>query len=380
MTNISQPNRAPNGEPRRKIGLTETVLAVFGSMATVFAVLNAVLPISLVQPVAATVFGLTVVIVLMTYFHVSWQQPVITWVMVSGIGVIVYLFITRPAVISGSITDNTGQPQPGLTVILNDSGGVDHKSVTGVKGEFEINNVPEGRYTITVDGKLVLSGNVPSGWSRIFDVKVQTGTLVMSSSLTPTVAALASTPTPTSTSTFTPIPTNTSTSAPTSTFTPPPPQPTCAALIPTHNPISAPPTEGWGRIVTPSNCATDLQGMPQSMEVAGTYSPEFEGKHLWILDYAPNKAYYPQGRTTKQENKCTAQAMDVQRAGRWVTLDYMAASEHHDLVLVVANTTADSIFHDWLINGCQTGSYPGLGEADLPAGLIELDSITVRTK
>jgi hypothetical protein len=156
----------------------KAIIAVFTSMAAIFGVLNILFPISLLQPVMAIVLGLAVAGVLMRAYSLPWHVPVITWLVVSGIGVIIYLFISRPAMVSGSMVDGTAQPQVGLTVILNDSGGVDHKAITDKDGVFVITNIPEGRYAITVDGKFVRGGNVPSGWSRLFNTLVDIGTAV----------------------------------------------------------------------------------------------------------------------------------------------------------------------------------------------------------
>ncbi len=156
----------------------KTITGVFGSMAVVFGVLNMLSPISVLQPLIAIAIGLAVAGTLMRAYHLSWQVPVISWLVVSGIGVIIYLVVSRPAMVSGSMVDGSAQARSGLTVILNDSGGVDHKAITDKDGLFVITNIPEGRYTITVDGKFVRGGNVPSGWSRLLNTVVDIGSAV----------------------------------------------------------------------------------------------------------------------------------------------------------------------------------------------------------
>jgi hypothetical protein len=53
--------------------------------------------------------------------------------------------------------------------VLTDADGIDHKAVTDENGAFEIKNVSEGKFTISANSELLISGRVPSGWRQILD-------------------------------------------------------------------------------------------------------------------------------------------------------------------------------------------------------------------
>ena len=212
----------------------ESITSVIVLMTTVFALLEILLPTSLVQPIGALMIGLGLTLILVWMGRWIWVTALVTWLGMSMVLIIVYLIVSRAATLIGAVTDQTGQPVVGLVLVLRDSSGVAHEVATDDKGAFEIQNVPEGKYTISAGGQLLLSGQVASGWKRMIDSQVIIGTLVHGP--TPTAVALvnptatAVLPSSTLAPTSTPLPTLTLTPAPTSTPTLPP------TLTPTNTP------------------------------------------------------------------------------------------------------------------------------------------------
>lgn len=272
--------------------LNEAVKAstsIIGLMAAIFTLLAIFLPTGLVQPIGALVIGLILTAILVWTDTLDLGTALSAWLATSIILIIMHLIVSRPATVVGSVVDGSGSPSIGLTLVLTDSSGVDHKAVTDENGEFEIKNIPEGKFTISANSELLISGRVPSGWKRITDPKVEVGAPVHR--LRPTVVAVVTPDTPTATlipptSTPTPEPTHTPILAPApippDTPTPeatPTPKPTNPPLLtdtptPTLTPTHTPQpltyvisnfedgTQGWQAAVNWSDSETSISVMP----------------------------------------------------------------------------------------------------------------------
>jgi len=192
-------------------GTTKEIGSVLGLMTSIFIVLEILLPAGLVQPIGTIVTGLVLTVVLICIGKWNWSIALPTWSIAAVMVFILHAMISRPATVVGAVVDGSGSPMPEVKLVLTDSSGVDHRSVMDKNGTFEIKNVPEGKFTISANGELLLSGRVPSGWERILKPTVDVGILVYRPAITVV---------PTPTNTLAPMPTSAST--PTLTLTPPP--------------------------------------------------------------------------------------------------------------------------------------------------------------
>lgn len=195
------PEQTPSvhGIPWNEIG------AIAGAMTAIFALLSFFLPTSLIGPIMGLSIGLIVTGVIIWKKKISPGTAIATWVGGAVFVVVVYFVISQPATVTGIVLDLQSTPVSGSTLVLTDSSGVDHKTVTDENGAFEFKSVPEGKYTILINSKLLTSGDVPSGWQRIFYPRVKlpalayqppetatptpTVTPTMMPSLTPTASA-----------------------------------------------------------------------------------------------------------------------------------------------------------------------------------------------
>jgi hypothetical protein len=200
----------------------KAIAGVIGLMIAVFSLLSIFLAPSLAQPIGTLVIGLIFTVILVWMDRLNWFTALATWLTVSIAVIVLFLIVSQPATLVGSVLDSSGAPAQGLTLILTDADGIDHKAVSDGDGAFEIRNVPEGRYTILADGDLLMSGEVPSGWKRILCHQMNMGSLVHRPSATVVVQPTPTPPAPTGT----PVPT-----------APPPPAPTCPP-VPTPVPTA----------------------------------------------------------------------------------------------------------------------------------------------
>jgi len=148
----------------------QTFSVIVGTMGGVFALLAIFLPTSLIQPVGALVVGLGITAYLVSRGKWDWGKALATWGATATLLTIAYLLIARPATVIGSVIDPNGDPVSGLAITLTDSSGVAHNAITDEVGTFEVRDVPGGRYTLTSSGDLLQSGEVASGYQRLFDV------------------------------------------------------------------------------------------------------------------------------------------------------------------------------------------------------------------
>jgi hypothetical protein len=257
----------------------KAIASVIGLMMAVFTLLGIFLPAGLTQPIGAVIIGLIVTAILVWMGKLNWGGALLTWLAVSVGLIILYLIVSRPATVVGLVVDSNDAPVKGLTLVLTDANGVDHKTVSDENGAFEINNVSEGKFTVSANGELLMSGRVPSGWKRIVDPQVNIGSPVYKPSstvaTTPTVVAvvISDTPTPTPvvpTDTPSPPPTPTQTpvlSTPTRTPIPPTDTPTpTPPNTPTNTPISEP-TSTNTPAPTPFYCTKSGSGGTETIEI-----------------------------------------------------------------------------------------------------------------
>jgi len=194
--------------------LIGVIASVIGVMISIFGLLNILLPTSLVQPIGALAIGLIGTAILVWMGRWTWGIALPTWLAVSLVLLILYLFVSRPAIVIGSVINKDGSPAVGLRLVLTDHNGVEHRVNTDEEGKFEVANVPEGRYSIETDDDLLISGEIPSGWERLFGSAVTIGRLQYK----PTDALPPPTVTPTPESTDMPLPSTKTSLSPTPTL------------------------------------------------------------------------------------------------------------------------------------------------------------------
>jgi PKD repeat protein len=120
-----------------------------------------------------------------------------------------------------------------------------------------------------------------------------------------------------------------------------------------------------------------------SMKVYGNCTPDVKDQ-IWILLYASNGRWYPQSNNDVPEDR---HVINVNRAGsEWYSPASFggSANDSFDVVVILANTTADQFFNEkqriWSKNTNKEGNqgdFPGLLTIELPAGIEEKDRIKV---
>lgn len=196
----------------------QEVVKIIGGIVAIGSIFGMVgvlrFPANLILPIGVIVIGLAVTIVLVRRGKLDPNMALIIWL--GGIVmwlVILYLNVSRPATIVGSFVDRDKNPIGNLEFVLTNHGGVLHHMRTDKNGGFEIRNIPEGEFTISVGGQPLISRRVPSGWKRMFNPVVDVGNLSYT---------LGTSPTPTPTDTPSPSPSPTLTGTATHTPTPSP--------------------------------------------------------------------------------------------------------------------------------------------------------------
>lgn len=115
--------------------------------------------------------------------------------------------------------------------------------------------------------------------------------------------------------------------------------------------------------------------VPQSFAVSGTYSAEVTD-HIWVIVYAPDGRYYPQsknaceGISTIQSNGFWESGINLGGAGD--------ANKPFDIIVALVNEDVHTIFERRQEEGCRTGSFPGYLFIELPHGIDEKASVSVR--
>lgn len=156
------------------------------------------------------------------------------------------------------------------------------------------------------------------------------------------------------------------------------PAPPASRLTSARAPLSARPAAGYAEITAPADGAENIQAA-WGVLVNGTYSPELEGQALWLLVFTDD-SYWPQ--TTDGCRPDDPIALEA-RQGIWQAKIVLGTpNTQYDIVLVstAPDGRANREFWAWQSRACQIGDYPPFKAADLPAGLVELDAVTVRTR
>lgn len=287
--------------PSKKLGdAAKAITTVIGLMTIIFTLLAILLPTSLVQPIGALVIGLVFTGIFIWMGRLDWGTALIVWVAVSIGFIIVHLFVSRSATVVGRVVDNSGSPAVGLTLVLTDSSGVDHKAVTDENGAFGIRNIPEGKFSVMACGESLMGGSVPSGWKRIVDPKVGVGDLVHKPS--PTVAA-----TSTVVAAVTP---DTPTTAPiVRTDTPSPSTPAFTPIAsPTYTPTRSTPAPSTPDVIFVTEL-TFTSGASEAGRQMVTIQADQPGQYAIVLENA-----------------------NPTRSGYWITWDYISLKKDDTLI------------------------------------------------
>jgi hypothetical protein len=146
--------------------------------------------------------------------------------------------------------------------------------------------------------------------------------------------------------------------------------PLCQSL---HPPLGGPPVNLEVKITSPENCDTNLG---PSATIRGTYSGDLSGKEIWILVY-PELAlkYYIQSHDACGQRPAEA------NQGQWITRAFFGGPvQQYDVIAVVTEvgSPASVSFKEQLKKQCDENDLPGLPGDELPAGITEMDTITVQ--
>lgn len=101
----------------------------------------------------------------------------------------------------------------------------------------------------------------------------------------------------------------------------------------------------------------------------GVY-PEGHDKDIWVVLKPTDNKYYPQSDHTNTSYK---------REGEWQVVTRFGGDkeEKYELIVYETDAAASQFFSNTITEWKQQESYPGLEEAELPAGATEVDRITV---
>lgn len=269
-------------EPKPTFGdALKWIMSILGLVGAIFTLLKVFFPTSTAQLLLPLMFGLVLFGILLVIGKVTWEQIVLSWTPLAMLLIVLHLVLSRPTVVIGTIQDSTGAPVKGADLLLTDSNGVDHKAVTNEEGAFEIKSVPEGKFVITLDGKLLHSGDVPSGIRRIFAPKHSVGDIVDGLSSIVQVS-----PTTNATSTVTPPPISEPSPTPMPTSTPTP-APSLAITVP------------LGQVVCPLNdlCRFSVEGTSSGMESGPDLQIVVFINPQWSDKWFPQPATFRDGNT-----------------------------------------------------------------------------------
>ena len=104
----------------------------------------------------------------------------------------------------------------------------------------------------------------------------------------------------------------------------------------------------------------------------GVY-PEEMDKDIWVLLKPTDEKYYPQSDHTNTSYK---------RNGEWQVITRFGGDEleNYEIIVYEADATASAFFTATIEEWKAALSYPGLEEADLPEGAVEVERILVSLK
>ncbi|MEP7284523.1 MAG: carboxypeptidase-like regulatory domain-containing protein [Chloroflexota bacterium] len=202
-----------------------------------------------------------------------------TWLGTSFFLVIIHLVISQPATVIGNIVNINGTVSGDTILIIINSNGISQQAVTDKDGHFEVKGVPEGKYSITLNGDLIYSGDVPTGWQRFFAPQTNAGTLPIHIPSSPSVSIMVTTPSATI------VLTNTASATFTDT-----PNPT--ALLPSTNPatVTSYPTNP-PPIITQTIAIKSTSEFIQNAQV--TYKTEFDDTTDYVKNWAQHGTANP---------------------------------------------------------------------------------------
>lgn len=175
---IMTPDGQLTSSTERSLAFSQAVkgiASIIGLMTMVFTLLEAALPSSFVQPVAALLCGVALTIFLVWWYRWHLATLLTTSLAFGLLLIILHLIVTRPATVAGAIMDGSQQPQPGVSLALTDASGVAHNAISDANGAFVVSNMPEGPFTLTANGELLFMGQVCSGWRRILTSQQEIG-------------------------------------------------------------------------------------------------------------------------------------------------------------------------------------------------------------
>jgi hypothetical protein len=142
-------------------------------------------------------------------------------------------------------------------------------------------------------------------------------------------------------------------------------------------PFSRPPItnaelKGTAELTFPEDCAE----VEYINVVAGTSSDLPEDVHIWVLVFPQNKRFYPQS-----DDPVNGLRIYPAENGNWSVATYLgtpdSGREKFDLVVVLASEEASSFFSESLKKWAETMNFSGLGHGELPAGIMEVQTISV---
>ncbi|MCW5518512.1 hypothetical protein J1N09_01585 [Aureitalea sp. L0-47] len=101
----------------------------------------------------------------------------------------------------------------------------------------------------------------------------------------------------------------------------------------------------------------------------GVY-PEGHEKDIWVVLKPSDNKYYPQSDHTNTSYK---------RDGEWQVVTRFGGDkeEKYELIVYETDASASMFFSNTILEWKNKESYPGLEEADIPAGAMEVDRISV---
>jgi hypothetical protein len=101
----------------------------------------------------------------------------------------------------------------------------------------------------------------------------------------------------------------------------------------------------------------------------GVY-PEGHEKDIWVVLKPSDNKYYPQSDHTNTSYK---------RDGEWQVVTRFGGDEgeKYEIIVYETDASASQFFSTTILDWKNVESYPGLVEANMPVGAIEVDRIAV---
>jgi hypothetical protein len=130
--------------------------------------------------------------------------------------------------------------------------------------------------------------------------------------------------------------------------------------------------EGSATITAPTQCSDN----DYITVVRGTYENVPDGNDIWVMVYPNALRYYPQSDDAAVPLKVE------KKDGKWSIQIYLgtptSGREVFDVVVVLADPAASKVIADTIKQWVQDNRFPGLAPDQLPAGIRELQAITIQ--